>query len=132
MDAEQTVLAFVAAWNTLDEERIYGLMADDIVYHNMPMRPVVGREAVRAHLAGWPVDACEWIVSHIATRGAVVLTERVDHFVRGMDRITVPVMGAFEVADGRIAQWRDYFDMGALKPQSSKPQSNPQTKPVQA
>jgi limonene-1,2-epoxide hydrolase len=24
----------------------------------------------------------------------------------------VPVMGTFEVRDGRIVQWRDYFDMG--------------------
>lgn len=116
MDAEQTVLAFVDAWNRLDEDRIYGLMADDIVYHNMPLQPVAGIEAVRAHLAAWPVDECEWIVSNIAVRGNVVLTERIDHFRRGAERITVPVMGAFEVMDGKIAHWRDYFDMGALKP----------------
>ena len=24
----------------------------------------------------------------------------------------VPVMGIFEVRDGRIGRWRDYFDMG--------------------
>ena len=116
MDAEQTVLAFVHAWNRLDEERIHGLMADDIVYHNMPMKPVVGIAAVRAHLAAWPVDECEWVVLNIAARGNVVLTERIDRFRRGADRIVVPVMGAFEVADGRITHWRDYFDMGALRP----------------
>ena len=118
MGAEETVLAFVAAWNALDQDRIHALMADDIFYHNMPLKPVRGREAVKAHLDAWPVDACDWAVIHIATRGNVVLTERVDRFVRGEDRITVPVMGAFEVADGRIVQWRDYFDMGAIKPQA--------------
>lgn len=117
MDPEATVLAFVDAWNALDDDRIYPLMAEDIVYHNMPMKPVTGREAVRVHMAGWPVDACEWIVTNIATRGNVVLTERIDRFVRGEDRITIPVMGAFEVTDGRITHWRDYFDMGALKPE---------------
>ena len=116
MDAEETVLAFVDAWNRLDEARIHRLMADDIVYHNMPMAPVTGIAAVRAHLAGWPVDACEWIVRNIAVRGNVVLTERIDRFRRGADLIIVPVMGTFEVADGKIAHWRDYFDMGALKP----------------
>lgn len=116
MDAEQTVLAFVDAWNRLDEERIHGLMADDIVYHNMPMKPVTGIAAVRAHLASWPVDECEWIVRNIAVRGNVVLTERIDRFRRGADLIVVPVMGTFEVVDGKIAHWRDYFDMGALKP----------------
>lgn len=117
MDAEQTVLAFVDAWNALDDDRIYGLMADDIFYHNMPMRPVTGRAAVREHMAAWPVDVCDWQLTHIASRGNVVLTERVDRFVRGEDHIVVPVMGAFEVSAGRIAKWRDYFDMGALKPQ---------------
>jgi limonene-1,2-epoxide hydrolase len=120
MDAERTVLAFVAAWNALDQRQIYDLMAEGIVYHNMPIRPVVGRDAVRAHLAAWPVDSCDWSVTHIAVRGDVVLTERVDRFVRGTDRITVPVMGAFEVTAGRITHWRDYFDMGALKPQSAQ------------
>ena len=116
MDAETVVLAFVAAWNALDNTSIFDLMADDIVYHNMPMKPVLGREAVREHLAAWPVDSCDWQVLNIASRGGVVLTERVDRFVRGADHITVPVMGTFEVVDGRIAKWRDYFDMGALQP----------------
>jgi len=118
MGAEETVLAFVAAWNALDWSRIYALLADDIVYHNMPLKPVLGRDAVRAHLDAWPVDACEWEVRNIASSGSVVLTERIDRFARGEDRIVVPVMGAFEVADGRIAAWRDYFDMGAIKPQA--------------
>jgi len=51
MDAEQVVRTFVDAWNALDWERIYALMAPDIVYHNMPLRPVVGIEAVRAGFA---------------------------------------------------------------------------------
>ena len=116
MDAEETVLAFIDAWNALDHARIYALMAEDIFYHNIPLQPVRGREAVRAYLAAWPVDECEWSLTHIASRGNVVLTERVDRFVRGQDRIVVPVMGAFEVADGLITHWRDYFDMGAMKP----------------
>lgn len=117
MTAEETVLAFIEAWNRLDQERIYALMAEDILYHNMPLEPVRGRAGVRAHLDAWPVDACEWELLHIAARGNVVLTERVDRFRRGEDRIVVPVMGAFEVADGLITHWRDYFDLRATRPQ---------------
>ncbi len=116
---EETVTAFVAAWSALDEARIYGLLADDVVYHNIPLAPVTGLEAVRAHLAAWPVDECEWELLNIAACGPVVLTERVDRFRRGPDRIVVPVMGAFEVRDGKIAQWRDYFDLGALRPRTT-------------
>lgn len=118
MDPEATVLAFVEAWNALDWPRIYSLMADDIVYHNMPMKPVTGVEAVRRGFDAWPVDGCEWIVTNIASNANTVLTERIDRFIRGDDRITVPVMGAFEVADGKITRWRDYFDMNALKPEA--------------
>ena len=28
--------------------------------------------------------------------------------------IPLPVMGVFEVVDGRIAAWRDYFDMATI------------------
>ena len=117
MDPEQVVLAFVDAWNRLDEERIYGLMADDIFYHNIPLKPVQGREEVRDYLGKWPIDESEWQLLNIATNGNVVLTERIDRFSRGEDRLVIPVMGAFEVADGLITRWRDYFDMGAMKPQ---------------
>jgi limonene-1,2-epoxide hydrolase len=117
MTAEETVLAFIQAWNRLDQERIYALMAEDIVYHNMPLKPVTGREAVRAHLAAWPVDECDWELLNIAVRGNIVLTERVDRFRQGEDRIVVPVMGTFEVTDGLITHWRDYFDLRATKPQ---------------
>lgn len=116
MTAEETVLAFIQAWNRLDQERIYALMAEDIFYHNMPLTPVTGRAAVREHLAAWPVDECEWELLNIAVRGHVVLTERVDRFRRGEDRLVIPVMGAFEVADGLITHWRDYFDLRATKP----------------
>jgi len=119
MGAEETVRAFIDAWNALDEARIYALMSDDIVYHNMPMAPVVGRDAARAHLASWPVDECVWEVLNLAVSGDTVLTERVDRFVRGDRRIVVPVMGAFEARDGRITHWRDYFDLGALKPRAA-------------
>ena len=116
MDAERVVRSFIDAWNALDWERIYASMSADIVYHNMPLRPVAGIEAVRAGFAAWPVDSCEWELLNIAINGDIVLTERVDRFTRGEDRIVVPVMGVFEVRGGLITHWRDYFDKGAMKP----------------
>lgn len=41
-----------------------------------------------------------------------MLTERVDEVTANGVMAPVPVMGTFEVRDGRIVQWRDYFDMG--------------------
>ena len=41
----------------------------------------------------------------------VVLTERTDRFKVGGKWVELPVMGTFELRDGLITAWRDYFDM---------------------
>jgi limonene-1,2-epoxide hydrolase len=116
--AQDVVLDFVDAWNALDWPRIYGLMAEDIFYHNIPFPPCEGRAAAQAFLQSWPVEKAEWRVHHIAADGPVVLTERTDTFIKDGAEIVVRVMGAFEVEGGRIKSWRDYFDRGALKPKA--------------
>ena len=63
------------------------------------------------------VDKIEFRVHHIVADGDVVLTERTDVFVAGDKTIELPVMGTFEVADGKIAAWRDYFDMNQFMSQ---------------
>jgi limonene-1,2-epoxide hydrolase len=48
-----------------------------------------------------------------------VLTERVDAFISGERTIELPVMGTFEVRDGLIAAWRDYFDLNQFLSQAA-------------
>lgn len=52
----------------------------------------------------------------LAESGNKVLTERIDHIIdgNGMEVMTVPVMGIFEIINGRIAAWRDYFDTAVM------------------
>ena len=47
----------------------------------------------------------------MAESGDIVFTERVDRFQMGDKKVELPVAGVFEVRDGKIAAWRDYFDM---------------------
>jgi limonene-1,2-epoxide hydrolase len=43
---------------------------------------------------------------------------RIDRFFRSDGAtISLPVMGTFEVADGLIAAWRDYFDLNQFMSQ---------------
>lgn len=53
----------------------------------------------------------------IAVEGDRVLTERVDRLLnsKGDPDVTLRVMGIFELADGKITAWRDYFDPSPLK-----------------
>lgn len=43
-----------------------------------------------------------------------MLTERVDVITANGVTAPVPVMGTFEIRDGRIVAWRDYFDMALV------------------
>ncbi len=109
----EVVRRFCAAWADGDLDAIVGAFTDDAVYHNMPLDPVVGPEAIRTFIEGFigRVDSVEFQIRNIVGSGDVVLTERVDVFVAPGKRIELPVMGTFELRDGRIAAWRDYFDL---------------------
>jgi limonene-1,2-epoxide hydrolase len=118
-DAVDVVSRFCASWSEGDLDAIMGFFADDAVYHNIPVDPVTGTDAIRTTIEGFTtgVDSIEFLVDHIVGDGDVVLTERVDVFSLPGKTIRLPVMGTFEVRDGRIAAWRDYFDMNQFMSQ---------------
>ncbi len=118
MNPQSVVEDFVAAWNRMDFEAIIAAFAEDIVYHNMPMQPVRGSTAVRTYLrSAWRFESVDWQIVNIAANGNTVLTERVDNFVINGRDISLPIMGVFEIADDKIVQWRDYFDLAGYKTQ---------------
>ena len=112
-DPEVIVREFCDAWSRSDLDEIMSYFAADAVYHNIPMDPVVGTDAIRTFNEGFTamVDRIEFEITHLAVNGNDVLTERVDTFVRPAGAIGLPVMGTFELTDGKITAWRDYFDM---------------------
>lgn len=111
---------FIAAFNDKDLATVESLFTEDAVYHNLPGEPVTGKEAVMQVIRGYvtPSETIDWKVTHQAVSGNVVLNERVDRFVLGGKEIVLPVMGTFEIRDGRIAAWRDYFDMATWQRQA--------------
>ena len=54
-------------------------------------------------------------ISKTPATGSVVMNERTD-VMRRKDggEISLPVTGVFEVVDGKIAAWRDYFDLATV------------------
>ena len=112
---------FCAAWNTIDIPTILDFFADDCVYHNMPIQPIQGKDAIKGVIEQFtaPFERCPWEILHIAAAGDVVLTERIDRFIGADKTVELPVMGVFELRDGKIAAWRDYFDLAAWARQAS-------------
>ena len=115
-DAERIVREFCDAFGKHDAEALRPYFTDDVVYHNMPMDPAVGIDAAIAFIEGF-FGMCEGMVietTHLAVRDNVVLTERIDTFTMGQVTAPLPVMGTFEIRDGKICAWRDYFDMAQI------------------
>jgi limonene-1,2-epoxide hydrolase len=95
-----------------------GYFTADAIYHNMPRSAVAGTEAIR-NLLAWIVaghDALRFDVLTLVAAGDVVVAERVDHLTAGDIHVALPVVGIFELRDGAIAAWRDYFDPTPVGP----------------
>jgi limonene-1,2-epoxide hydrolase len=102
---------FVSAFNRFDLDAVEDMMAPDIFYHNIPFAPCIGRRAFRDFMTGFPAVSASWVIHAIAANGDTVLTERTDKFfMADKSTISVRVMGAFEIENGKISKWRDYFD----------------------
>jgi len=109
----EIVRRFCAVWSNVDPDEIAEFFTDDAVYHNIPMDPLTGPDAIKSFIAGFAggAETIDFRVHNIVADGSVVLTERVDVFVMPNGKVELPVMGTFELRDGKIAAWRDYFDM---------------------
>ena len=118
-DPVALVQEFCDAWAKGDLDAIVDFFTDDAVYHNIPIAPVTGKQAIRDTIAGFTggVDRIEFRVNHISADGNVVLTERIDAFIMPTVTIELPVMGTFEVQGDKIAAWRDYFDLNQFMSQ---------------
>ena len=119
----ERVREFISAWEARDVDAICAAVSPDVVYHNIPMEPIIGRDAVREFTAPFLAGAEKviWELHHIAeTSTGTVLTERSDHFhMQGGATISVRVMGTFEFGDdGLISKWRDYFDLKEFQSQT--------------
>jgi limonene-1,2-epoxide hydrolase len=108
----EIVNRFLNAMQDGDVEAVIGLVADEIVYTNVSLPTIRGKDrfsrGVRSyyrHHLGFQV-----VVLRIAGNGSSVLTERTDALILGPFRMQFWVCGVFEVENGQITLWRDYFD----------------------
>ena len=116
MDHEKFITEFCAAWGTGDVEAIVGAFTPDAVYHNVPMEPCVGIDAIREFVVDFFANTASSVRFDIRNQvlvGNLLMNERIDTIVMETGEVELPVCGVFELsADGKIAGWRDYFDMG--------------------
>jgi limonene-1,2-epoxide hydrolase len=95
-----------------DLDEAVALLAVDVRYENVGLPTVHGRERVRRLFGiGYENGAGFDVVIHtICANGTSVLTERTDILKFRQLHVQVWVCGRFDVHDGQIVLWRDYFD----------------------
>ncbi|MET0897830.1 MAG: limonene-1,2-epoxide hydrolase family protein [Mycobacterium sp.] len=103
---------FLYSLRDKDLETADSLLADNLVYQNVGFPTIRGRERAMKLFAGMkgPSFGFDVKIHRTAGDGVTVLNERSDALIFGPVRLNFWVCGVFEVHDGRITLWRDYFD----------------------
>ncbi|MBJ7339419.1 limonene-1,2-epoxide hydrolase family protein [Mycolicibacterium sp.] len=107
-----TVEAFLFALRDQDFATADALLADDLVYQNVGLPTIRGRARVMKMMRAMEGRMGFDVTFHRNVgEGTTVINERSDAMVFGPLRLQFWVCGVFEVHDGRITLWRDYFDV---------------------
>ena len=112
---EEIVNAFISKIEARDLDAAVEHVSDDCYYDNVPIGDMTCKSHMHQFLSGLlqgegPV---EFEVVRQTCTGNTVMNERLDRFHTASGRaIEIPVMGVFEVNEGLITFWRDYFDNG--------------------
>ena len=112
IDNAHTVEVLLSALQAQDIDGAGAVLDENLVYENVGFPTIRGRARAMKLFRGMEGRARFEVKTHrIAVNGSTVLTERTDALVFGPVRLQFWVCGVFEVRDGRITLWRDYFDM---------------------
>jgi limonene-1,2-epoxide hydrolase len=111
-DPQAVVEAFLGCLAAGDLRSAADLLDEHVTYTNVGFATVRGRRRAVGVLRALarPSWSLEVYLHAVAVNGSTVLTERTDALCIGPLRLQFWVTGRFDVQDGRITLWRDYFD----------------------
>lgn len=113
---DRLVRDFIAAWERRDSDFIIGCFTDDAVYHSMPLSPIVGKEAISGWIRGFEsVPRGRLEIHNQVASDDMVMNERTDRIVLNGHPVTLLIAGVFEMYEGRISAWREFFDLAPAR-----------------
>jgi limonene-1,2-epoxide hydrolase len=112
----ETVESFLDAFVAMDSDTALDHVAQDCEYTNVGLMTVTGHAGIRDVLEPFfaSIHENEFQILRTATDGPVVFLERLDRHRLDHGWRELPVNGVFEVHDGKITVWRDYFDIATM------------------
>jgi limonene-1,2-epoxide hydrolase len=119
----EVVRQFLKLMEALNYDDALKLVSNDCEYSNPPpFGTVYGTAGIRAVLEPFfaPTVTNEFRILRESASGPIVFLERLDRHLFGKKWVELPVAGVFEVADGKITYWRDYFDTQTIMSQLPK------------
>ncbi len=113
----QIVTAFMTEFESMNFDAGIRYVADDIEYINSPGTAVHGPSGVRGVLEPFfaPIEENEFIILRKISEGNMVVLERLDRHRVQQGWFELPVTGVFEVENGKISYWREYFDLDTIR-----------------
>ena len=113
---QDTLRSIMAATQAQDNEGFLAHLAEDVDYvFHVGSPGVRGKDGVRRFLAKYRTIAEDvvWRVDRIAESADCLFIEGYEEYTdkRTGQRIAHPYMGIMEFRDGKVARWRDYFEM---------------------
>ena len=116
-----TVQRICEGWHALSNKEFHELCAADMDYRNIPIEGDVhtGPDDAHAILSRF---AQKWAIrlqiDNMVGNEQMVMTERTeffDHRAGVKESFALPVMGVFELRDGKVTAWRDYFELTHMR-----------------
>ncbi len=122
-DSEKVARSFIDSWTTKPIDEIVGHLDENVLFINVPdPKPIKGRKEAKTFLEPFfqkdPLIVpftFKTDVKHLAANGSDVLLDRVDTFVIAGKTWEIPVATYFEVKNGKITMWKDYFDQAQFQ-----------------
>lgn len=117
MTPMETVRALLAHMEAKTFSEAIGLIDPECEYTNIPMGMVQGPKEILAQLEPFfaSIEENEFIIPRSAADGQVVCVERLDRHRSARGWWELPVTGIFEVHEGLITVWREYFDLATAR-----------------
>jgi len=116
---EQVVRDFCASWLRRDLDEILSYVTDDMIYHNIPVPVIEGRENVAMVFKTFLelMSRVDLEITNVMVDGNKVFAERIDRMTAATGHTDLPVGGYFEIRDGKIAVMREYFNLATFEDQ---------------
>jgi len=109
----EVVETFLDAFAAMDFATALTFLSDDVEYTNIPLGTVRGHAGVRQVLEPFlaPIHENKFVISRRSASGPVLFLERLDRHRLDHGWRDLPVNSVFDVHDGKVTVWRDYFDL---------------------